>query len=85
MATKIIYCAQAFWRREGRLCGGQVHQFLNEERALAGADALMTGSAGVAVFSVEGYPEIDLWQEPKLIASLGEVPAVVDSEWPEVA
>lgn len=86
MASKIIYCAQAFWRRNGRLVGGVPHQFLNEERASDGADALMTGGAvGAAVFSVEGYPEIDLWQAPTLIASFGDVPAVTDSEWPEVA
>src|SRR5690606_41934335 len=35
MARKTIYCAQAFWVRRGRLVGGVVHQFLNEERALA--------------------------------------------------
>lgn len=86
MATKTIYCAQAFWLREGRLQGGQPHQFLDADRAREGADALMTGGcAGVAVFSVTGEPAIDLWGEPQLLEAFGQVPAVVDSEWPEVA
>jgi len=74
MATKTIYCAQPFWRRPTGLYGGTVHQFMTEERALAGGEALFTGAHGVAVFSVEGYPDIDLWEEPKVIATFGEAP-----------
>lgn len=74
MAQKTIYCAQAFWTRGNRLVGGEVHQFLNEERAMAGGEALFTGALGVAVFSVEGYPDIDLWEEPKILATFGQVP-----------
>lgn len=75
MARKTIYCAQAFWRREGRLVGGEVRQFLNEDRALAGADILLTGADGVAVFSLEGHPDENLWDEPHMIAVLGDVPS----------
>lgn len=75
MARKTIYCAQAFWRREGRLVGGEVRQFLNEDRALAGADILLTGADGVAVFSLEGHPDENLWGEPRMISVLGDVPA----------
>ena len=74
MARKTIYCAQAFWRREGRLIGGEVRQFLNEERARQGADILLTGADGVAVFSLEGHPDEDLWDEPKMIVLLGDAP-----------
>lgn len=76
MARKTIYCAQAFWPRRGRLKGGEVHQFLNRERAMEGGRALATGAASVAVFSVDGYPDIDLWEEPKLLETFGEVPAI---------
>lgn len=76
MARKTIYCAQGFWLRRGRLVGGVVHQFLNEERARAGAAALLTGSDGVAVFSLEGHPDEDLWEEPRMIETFGAVPAV---------
>ena len=76
MARKTIYCAQAFWRRDGRLFGGEVRQFLNEDRALAGADILLTGADGVAVFSLEGHPDEDLWEEPRLIEVMGDAPSV---------
>jgi len=76
MARKTIYCAQAFWLSGGRLAGGQVHQFVTEERAMLGADALRTGCDGVAVFSIEGHPDEDLWEEPKMLASFGPVPAI---------
>lgn len=74
MAQKTIYCAQAFWWRGRRLVGGEVHQFLNEERAREGGEALFTGAHGVAVFSVAGYPDVDLWEEPRMLQILGEVP-----------
>ncbi|RZJ46498.1 MAG: hypothetical protein EON87_04425 [Brevundimonas sp.] len=74
MARKTIYCAQPFWLRAGRLAGGEVHQFLNEERAREGAEVLMTGADGVAVFSVEGHPDEDLWEGPRMIVSYGAVP-----------
>lgn len=76
MARKTIYCAQGFWRRGSRLVGGEVRQFLNEERARLGAEALRTGCDGVAVFSVEGHPDEDLWEEPRLIEIFGHVPAL---------
>lgn len=75
MARKTIYCAQAFWRRGGRLVGGEVREFLNEERAMAGGEILLTGADGVAVFSLEGHPDEDLWDEPRMIALVGDVPS----------
>lgn len=74
MARKTIYCAQAFWRRSGRLVGGEVRQFLNEERARAGAEILLTGADGVAVFSLEGHPDEDLWDDLNVIAVMGDAP-----------
>lgn len=83
MAQKTIYCAQAFWRRDGRLVGGEVHQFLNLDRANEGGAVLFTGADGVAVFSVVGYPDIDLWEEPRMRATFGDVPAVEPHPPPE--
>lgn len=74
MARKTIYCAQAFWRREGRLVGGEVRQFLNEDRARQGGEILLTGADGVAVFSMEGHPDEDFWEEPRLIEVMGDAP-----------
>lgn len=76
MARKTIYCAQAFWHRGGGLTGGEVHQFLNRERAIEGGQALFTGAHGVAVFSIVGYPDIDLWEEPRMVEAYGDVPAM---------
>lgn len=75
MARKTIYCAQAFWRRDGCLVGGEVRQFLNEDRARQGGEILLTGADGVAVFSMEGYPDEDFWEEPRLIEVMGDAPA----------
>ena len=75
MARKTIYCAQAFWRPRGRLEGGQVHQFLDEGRALEGGEILAKSAPGAAVFSLTGEPDVDYWEEPKLLATWGDVPA----------
>lgn len=76
MARKTIYCAQAFWRRGGRLVGGEVHRFTNRERAESGGEILLTGADGVAVFSVEGHPDEDLWDEPVLLGLWGDAPGL---------
>lgn len=76
LARKTIYCAQAFWPRGGRLVGGEVYRFHTEERARRGAQALMTGNQGVAIFSVSGHADEDLWDDPVMIEAFGLVPAV---------
>jgi hypothetical protein len=76
MARKTIYCAQAFWRRRGQLVGGEVYRFHTEERARRGAAALLTGNQGVAVYSVSGHPDEDLWNDPVMIETFGDVPTV---------
>lgn len=81
MARKTIYCAQAFWRRGGRLIGGEVHRFVSCERAESGGDILLTGADGVAVFSVEGHPDEDLWGEPVLISQRGDTPSIEAEDW----
>jgi len=76
---KTIYCAQAFWRRGGRLIGGEVYRFHTEERARRGAAALLTGNQGVAIFAVTGHPDEDLWNDPVMVATFGDVPAIDDA------
>jgi len=80
MARKTIYCAQAFWARGHRLVGGEVYRFHTEERARRGAEALLTGNAGVAIFSVQGHPDEDLWEEPVMLETFGAVPPLSDDE-----
>lgn len=72
--SKTIYCAQPFWHRERGLAPGLVHQFMTEERAVAGGQILAGGAAGVAVFSLTGDPDVDYWGEPVLIATIGVTP-----------
>lgn len=75
MPRKTIYCAQAFWLRSGRLEPGQVHQFLNADRAREGGQILAASADGAAVFSLTGEPDVDFWDEPTLIESHGLAPA----------
>lgn len=74
MARKTIYCAQAFWWRSHGLEGGEVYQFRTSERALAGGEILSRSAPGVAVFSLTGEPDVDYWDEPILLWSIGSVP-----------
>lgn len=85
MRRTMIYCAQAFWHREGRLVAGEVHQFSSAERAIAGCEILAQGSAGAATYSLTGDPEVDFWEEPQILATFGDVPVPGREDWPEVA
>ncbi|KQS55934.1 hypothetical protein ASG17_07740 [Brevundimonas sp. Leaf363] len=85
MARKKIYCAQGFWARSGRLEAGEVHQFLNAERALEGADIIARSADGAAAFSLTGEPDVDFWDEPVILASFGTCPRVTEQTQPEAA
>ncbi|WGM31469.1 hypothetical protein [Brevundimonas sp. NIBR11] len=74
MARKTIYCAQPFWCRQGLLQAGLVHEFHTEDRARTGGEILAGAADGVAVFSLTGEPDIDLWGEPVMISTIGQVP-----------
>lgn len=79
MAKKRIYLAQGFWLRSGRLVGGEPMPFHTEARAIAGATILLQGAAGVTVYSVEGHPDEDLWDEPQIIVQLGATPSIEEA------
>lgn len=74
MARKTIYCAQPFWRRQGRLEAGVVHEFHTSDRAMTGGEILAGSADGVAVFSLTGEPDVDYWDEPVMIAVFGDAP-----------
>lgn len=74
MARKTIYCAQGFWWRSGQLMPGQVHQFLDADRALEGAQILAVAADGASAFSLSGEPDVDFWEDPVLLASFGDAP-----------
>ena len=81
MDRTTIYCAQPFWRRQGHLMPGIVHEFRTEERALEGGEILAGAADGVAVFSLTGEPDIDLWGEPVMLATYGLVPNAEHEPW----
>lgn len=83
MARKTIYCAQPFWRRQGRLEAGTVHEFHTEERAMRGGEILARGANGAAVFSLTGDTDVDFWDEPVLIATFGDAPGSPGRPAPE--
>lgn len=80
MTRKTIYCAQAFWRQNGRLQAGPVHQFMTAERALAGGEILARSCAGAAVYSLTGEPDTDFWDEPVILARHGDAPGGEDED-----
>lgn len=71
-----VYCVQPFWWDRRKLSAGRLRQFKQEEDAVQAGLALSLKEVGVLVFSVTGNPEADYWEEPRLLASHGEVPAL---------
>lgn len=77
MARVTVFCVQPFWLDRRKLVHGQRRQFKKAEEALRAGEAAARRNAGAIVYSVEGDPEYDDWAEPKVLASLGQVPEVV--------
>lgn len=77
MSRVTIYCVQPFWRAAPtKLARGDMRQFICIDEARRVAAAALRRNAGVIVYKVEGSPEFDTWQAPKLVCQMGEVPAV---------
>ena len=72
--AKTIYCAQAFRRVDGSLHGYELHQFATAERALQGGEILAKWAGGVAVFSLTGEADVDVWGDPVLLKAYGDIP-----------
>lgn len=69
-----FYCAQAFWRDRQKLAQGKFKQFRTEREATATAEIWAKRQVGVVVYAVTGNPEADYWNEPRIVATFGEVP-----------
>lgn len=74
MARKTIYLTQTFWRSGKRLEPGQQRQHLNEDRAREEGRRIAKAASGVVVFSVDGYPDEDYWEDPVVLETIGAVP-----------
>lgn len=74
MARRTLYLTQTFWRSGKRLEPGQQRQHRNADHAHQQAHRLAQTASGVIVFSVEGYPDEDYWEEPVVLERIGAVP-----------
>ena len=72
--TVTVYCVQSFWRDRRKLAAGRLRQFKNEADARMAGESASRRDAGVIVFAITGNPEADYWDEPRLLASYGDVP-----------
>ena len=77
MARVTIFCVQPFWRAgPNKLAHGELRQFDREPAALRAGEATARRVGGALVYSVEGDPEFQQWEKPRLLASHGEVPEI---------
>lgn len=74
MPTKTIFLAQAFHWHNGKLEPGRKYQFSSAAAAIEAGQGLAPTSPGVAVFSLDGDPATDTWDDPVLLARYGVAP-----------
>lgn len=65
------YCVQVFPKRNAP---AEAEEYRGKDEALSVGRAAAKRAVGVAVYEVTGWPVQDLWREPRLIASYGELP-----------
>lgn len=71
---KTVYIAQAFHWIDGKLQPGEFYQYAKAERAAAAGASLSVSAPGVAVFSLDGHPDTDVWEDPVILARYGVAP-----------
>lgn len=71
---KTVYIAQAFHWIDGQLVPGEFFQYARPERAAAAGERLAGSAPGVAVFSLDGHPDTDAWEDPVILARYGDAP-----------
>lgn len=76
MGQVTVFCVETFWRNKGRMEQAQLRQFGSEAEARAAGEALGDRAPGVMVYRVSGSPRMDLWDEPVVLKTFGEVPAI---------
>lgn len=74
MALRTVFCVQTFSKKGRALATGPLRQYGSGAEALQKGEDLQSRNAGVLVYSVEGDPAFDYWDEPKVLASYGQVP-----------
>lgn len=71
---RTVYIVQPYWRQGRGFRLGKAMRFESESRARQQGAELHSQGHGVRVLAVEGEPVMDLWSEPRLLATYGEVP-----------
>lgn len=67
-----VFCVQAFWRDRAKLAKGRFEQFPSMESALRAGKAAALRAPAVVVYRVRGNAEAGFWEEPVVLAALGE-------------
>ena len=67
-----MFCVQAYWRDRDKLAKGAFAQHANMEAALRAGKVAERRSAAVLVYRVRGNVAAQYWEEPVVIARLGE-------------
>lgn len=74
MSGKVtIYCVQPYWWDGRKLALSEVRRFRTLDEAEREAGKAYARHAGVAVYSVSGWPDYDAWEDPKLVNSVGAI------------
>lgn len=68
------FCVQAFRWRGDTLELSHLSRFTSATEAEATGELVGRQTAGVLVYAVDGEPEHDIWNEPRLLATHGVVP-----------
>ncbi len=76
VARKTLYIAQPFFRRGRALTTGRAYSFPCAVDAEEAGRELSRVSDGVLVYAVTGDPEFEVWGEPELFATHGDVPRI---------
>ena len=70
--STVAFCVQAFWLDRERLVKGAFEQHANMEAALRAGKRLVARAPAVLVYRVRGSVETQHWEEPVVIARLGD-------------
>lgn len=76
MSGTTIYCVQTYWKDRRRLNMGDLRQFKDEETARSSGERASRRQDGVVVYAMSGDPDMDFWDEPRVLAAYGETPLI---------
>lgn len=69
---KTVYCAQAFWRRDGQWLPGCPYHTHREDRARERGARFARSAHSVVVYRIEADPAAETFGEPVVLERFGE-------------